>query len=307
MDRERDAFYVVRKGGMIGIYKSFPDSLAQVSDPSVSVFKGYGFPRAAEEYLLSNGIANAAYSVSATNVHNNLFGKLEPCSIQPPALNHGSSSKRSQETPTVHMSGLITVMENSQSKYPRLDNSESRSSAPISATCGFMMVKENSQSKYPGSENSESSKAVAIGTSPASLYFDGASKGNPGPAGAGAVLYSPDGKMVWRLCEGVGVATNNVAEYRGLLLGLKQALKRGLTDISVQGDSNLVCMQIQGIWKIKNKNLLNVGQEARELKERFRTFQIRHIPREFNAEADALANQAVHLRDGQVKESFINK
>ncbi|CAN1818026.1 Uncharacterized protein Mb2253c [Linum perenne] len=287
MDRERDAFYVVRKGGMIGIYKSFPDSLAQVSDPSVSVFKGYGFPRAAEEYLLSNGIANAAYSVSATNVHNNLFGKLEPCSIQ--------------------MSGLITVMENSQSKYPRLDNSESRSSAPISATCGFMMVKENSQSKYPGSENSESSKAVAIGTSPASLYFDGASKGNPGPAGAGAVLYSPDGKMVWRLCEGVGVATNNVAEYRGLLLGLKQALKRGLTDISVQGDSNLVCMQIQGIWKIKNKNLLNVGQEARELKERFRTFQIRHIPREFNAEADALANQAVHLRDGQVKESFINK
>ncbi|CAN1322118.1 Uncharacterized protein Mb2253c [Linum perenne] len=219
MDRERDAFYVVRKGGMIGIYKSFPDSLAQVghsvSDPSVSVFKGYGFPRAAEEYLLSNGIANAAYSVSATNVHNNLFGKLEPCSIQPPALNHGSSSKRSQETPT---------------------------------TCGFMMVKENSQSKYPGSENSESSKAVAIGT-------------------------------VWRLCEGVGVATNNVAEYRGLLLGLKQALKRGLTDISVQGDSNLVCMQIQGIWKIKNKNLLNVGQEARELKERFRTFQIRHIPR----------------------------
>ncbi|CAN1322115.1 Uncharacterized protein Mb2253c [Linum perenne] len=228
MDRERDAFYVVRKGGMIGIYKSFPDSLAQVSDPSVSVFKGYGFPRAAEEYLLSNGIANAAYSVSATNVHNNLFGKLEPCSIQ--------------------MSGLITVMENSQSKYPRLDNSESRSSAPISA-------------------------------SPASLYFDGASKGNPGPAGAGAVLYSPDGKMVWRLCEGVGVATNNVAEYRGLLLGLKQALKRGLTDISVQGDSNLVCMQIQGIWKIKNKNLLNVGQEARELKERFRTFQIRHIPR----------------------------
>ncbi|CAN1162712.1 hypothetical protein LINPERHAP2_LOCUS24639, partial [Linum perenne] len=54
-------------------------------------------------------------------------------------------------------------------------------------------------------------------------------------------------------------------------------------------------------------NLLNVGQEARELKERFRTFQIRHIPREFNAEADALANQAVHLRDGQVKESFINK
>ncbi|CAN1322121.1 Uncharacterized protein Mb2253c, partial [Linum perenne] len=148
---------------------------------------------------------------------------------------------------------------------------------------------------------------VILNQSPASLYFDGASKGNPGPAGAGAVLYSPDGKMVWRLCEGVGVATNNVAEYRGLLLGLKQALKRGLTDISVQGDSNLVCMQIQGIWKIKNKNLLNVGQEARELKERFRTFQIRHIPREFNAEADALANQAVHLRDGQVKESFINK
>ncbi|CAL1357961.1 unnamed protein product [Linum trigynum] len=249
MEREKDAFYVVRKGGMIGIYKSFPDCLAQagysVSDPSVSVFKGYGLPRDAEDYLASLGLRNAAYSVSATDVKADLFGKLEPCRIQPPASNKGSSSERYQETPTVH--------------------------------------------------------------SPAIIYFDGASKGNPGPAGAGAVLCSPDGRMVWRFSEGVGLATNNVAEYRGVILGMKQALKKGFRDIRVQGDSNLVCMQIQGIWKLKNQNIIALGNEAKALKEKFRTFEIRHILREFNSEADALANQAVQLRDGQVHEALITK
>ncbi|CAN0924440.1 Ribonuclease HI [Linum grandiflorum] len=290
MERERDAFYVVRKGDLVGVYKSFP----QVSDPSVRVYKGYGLPRAAEEYLVSHGIANAAYSISVDNVDKNLFGQqLERCRVQPPAANHWSASNRSQETQTLHTCGVVIAEQNSQNKYPRL---ESRKEAPIVATCGYAVVVEDDQSKYPRSQYSESSKAVASSKAPASLYFDGASKGNPGPAGAGAVLCSPDGRMVWRLCEGVGIATNNVAEYRGLLLGLKQALKKGFIDISVQGDSNLVCMQIQGIWKVKNKNLANVGQEARNLKDQFRTFQISHIPREFNAEADALANQAVLLR-----------
>ncbi|PHT61691.1 hypothetical protein T459_34456 [Capsicum annuum] len=76
------------------------------------------------------------------------------------------------------------------------------------------------------------------------LNFDGSSNGNPGPAGAGAVLLAADGSMVYRLREGLGVATNNFAEYRGLILGPKFALKKGFKHIQVQGDSKLVCMQV---------------------------------------------------------------
>ncbi|CAI0455607.1 unnamed protein product [Linum tenue] len=137
MEREKDAFYVVRKGGMIGIYKSFPDCLAQagysVSDPSVSVFKGYGLPRDAEDYLASLGLRNAAYSVSATDVQADLFGKLEPCRIQPPASNVGSSSKSSQETPTVHRCGIAIVEETSPNKYPKLQNYGSSNQVPTSS------------------------------------------------------------------------------------------------------------------------------------------------------------------------------
>ncbi|GMP30377.1 hypothetical protein CsSME_00005072 [Camellia sinensis var. sinensis] len=75
------------------------------------------------------------------------------------------------------------------------------------------------------------------------IEFDGASKGNPGLAGAGAMLRADDGSMVCRLREGVGIATNNVAEYRAVILGLKYALKKGFKHVRVQGDSKLVCMQ----------------------------------------------------------------
>nr|GEX28052.1 ribonuclease H1 [Tanacetum cinerariifolium] len=77
------------------------------------------------------------------------------------------------------------------------------------------------------------------------LEFDGASKGNPGQAGAGAVLRTEDGNLICRLREGLGIATNNVAEYRAMILGLKSALSKGFTSIRVMGDSKLVCMQVQ--------------------------------------------------------------
>ncbi|XP_031274564.1 uncharacterized protein LOC116133042 [Pistacia vera] len=136
------------------------------------------------------------------------------------------------------------------------------------------------------------------------LKFDGASKGNPGLAGAGAVLRAEDGSMVCRLREGVGIATNNVAEYRAVLLGLKYALKKGFKNIRVQGDSKLVCMQIQGLWKVNNPNLAGLCKEAKELKDKFRSFQISHVLREYNSEADAQANLGVHLLDGQIEEDI---
>ncbi|KAK2971220.1 hypothetical protein RJ640_029898, partial [Escallonia rubra] len=111
------------------------------------------------------------------------------------------------------------------------------------------------------------------------LEFDGASKGNPGIAGAGAVLRAVDGSLVYRLREGLGIATNNAAEYRGVILGLKYALEKGFKHIRVQGDSKLVCMQVQGLWRTKTQNMSDLCNVAKELSEKFVSFQITHIDR----------------------------
>ncbi|RHN49887.1 putative ribonuclease H [Medicago truncatula] len=134
------------------------------------------------------------------------------------------------------------------------------------------------------------------------LMFDGASSGNPGPAGAGAVLYDEDWCLLYRFREGLGYQTNNAAEYRALILGLNQAIYKGYRNISVHGDSLLVVNQFLGIWKINNPRLRNLCDEALELADNFHSLQIQHIPRECNTEADAQANRAIYLRDGQVEE-----
>ncbi|GAV66916.1 RVT_3 domain-containing protein, partial [Cephalotus follicularis] len=139
------------------------------------------------------------------------------------------------------------------------------------------------------------------------LEFDGASKGNPGPAGAGAVLrFKDQSKFVLplRLSEGVGMATNNVAEYRSLILGLKYALNIGIKHICVKGDLKLVCMQVQGLWKINHEHLAVLCREARDLKDKFMSFQINHVLREFNSDADAQANLGINLMDGYIQEEW---
>ncbi|GAV81154.1 RVT_3 domain-containing protein [Cephalotus follicularis] len=103
------------------------------------------------------------------------------------------------------------------------------------------------------------------------LEFDGASKGNPGPAGAGAVLRFKD--------QSKGMATNNLAEYLSLILGLKYALNIGIKHICIKGDLKLVCMQVQGLWKINQEHLAVLCREARDLKDLFMSFQINHVLR----------------------------
>lgn len=139
------------------------------------------------------------------------------------------------------------------------------------------------------------------------LEFDGASKGNPGLAGAGAVLRADDGSLICKIHEGLGVRTNNVAEYQALILGLKYALKKGFTKIRIKGDSKLVCMQVQGLWKVRNQNMSDLCEEVKELKDKFISFQISHVLREQNSEADAQANLAVRLSNGQVQEEEFGK
>ncbi|KAI6700648.1 hypothetical protein NL676_014972 [Syzygium grande] len=111
------------------------------------------------------------------------------------------------------------------------------------------------------------------------IEFDGASKGNPGQAGAGAVLRAEDGSVVCWLCEGVGIATNNVAEYRAVILGLRYALQKGFNHVRVWGNLQLVRKQIQGLWKTKNQNMADLCKAAKELMDQFSSFEISHTIR----------------------------
>src|SRR5438477_284693 len=122
---------------------------------------------------------------------------------------------------------------------------------------------------------------------------DAAARGNPGPAGAGAVLYDEKGKLVAELARPLGHATNNVAEYSALILGLEEAQRRRATAVDVRMDSLLVVQQMRGLWRIKHPGLVPLALRAGALLASFREREIRHVPREENAAADELSNRAI--------------
>ena len=125
------------------------------------------------------------------------------------------------------------------------------------------------------------------------LYTDGGARGNPGPAGIGAVLTDPSGEVIGEIAEGIGETTNNVAEYSALIAGLELALEKGVTDIQVFMDSELVISQLKGEWKIKNDRLRTLAVKARALLNRFESKSLQHVRREQNSDADRLANQGM--------------
>ena len=125
------------------------------------------------------------------------------------------------------------------------------------------------------------------------LYADGAARGNPGPAGSGALILDERGQVLAELTLSLGHATNNVAEYRALILGLEEARRRGIDDVEVRMDSLLVVRQMQGLWKIKHPGLRPLALRAGALLAEFPRRSIEHIPREENGRADQLANRAI--------------
>lgn len=134
-------------------------------------------------------------------------------------------------------------------------------------------------------------------TEPGEIWvtFDGASRGNPGHAAIGAVVHDSSGRVA-EVSEYIGEATNNVAEYRALIAGLHAALAFPARVLHVRGDSKLVIEQMQGRWKVRHAVLKPLAREAIELLRRYDTVDIEHVPREQNAEADALANAALDAR-----------
>ncbi|HEX8156159.1 MAG TPA: reverse transcriptase-like protein [Solirubrobacteraceae bacterium] len=125
------------------------------------------------------------------------------------------------------------------------------------------------------------------------VHVDGGARGNPGPAAAGAVISTPDGSVLDEAAEAIGSATNNVAEYRGLLLGLQRARDLGASEVEVVNDSELVARQVSGRYKVKHPDMKPLHAAAMQALSNFERWSIRSVPRAQNAEADALVNQAL--------------
>jgi ribonuclease HI len=130
------------------------------------------------------------------------------------------------------------------------------------------------------------------------VHVDGGSRGNPGPAAAAAVLSTPDGGVVDEAAVTLGRTTNNVAEYRGLLLGLERAKALGADEVEVINDSELIAHQVNGRYKVKHADMKPLHAAALEALRGFERWTVRPVPRAQNADADALVNQAL---DGELR------
>ena len=125
------------------------------------------------------------------------------------------------------------------------------------------------------------------------VHVDGGSRGNPGPAAAAAVISTPDGDVLDEAAVTIGRATNNVAEYRGLLLGLERARALGATEVDVVNDSELIAHQVNGRYKVKHADMKPLHAEALAALRGFERWSVRPVKRERNADADALVNQVL--------------
>ncbi|TVU30465.1 hypothetical protein EJB05_22090, partial [Eragrostis curvula] len=289
---EGSDYYVVRKGGMVAVYSTLSDCQAQicpsVSGPAASAYKGFSWSKEKEEYFSSHGLSNATYVINAADLSEDILGTLVPCSFEEiihPISNEPAPNHTGFRGGIINQTGSQSVL-----------NHEARS--------GSLRNFSPNNSNHSGAADVQPvSRQYMVGI----LHFDGASKGNPGKAGAGAVLMTEDGRVISRLREGLGIVTNNVAEYRGLVLGLKYAIRHGFKRIKVHGDSQLICNQaciffVKGIWQTKNQNMMELCQEVRRLKENFVSFEINHVPREWNSEADRQANIGITLPTNAVSE-----
>lgn len=125
------------------------------------------------------------------------------------------------------------------------------------------------------------------------VNVDGGARGNPGPAAIAAVLRDPSGEVIEERGERIGRATNNVAEYRALLLGIELAAARGADELELVGDSELIVRQVKGEYKVKDATMRELHAEVKRALSGFDRWSIRHVRREHNAEADRLVNAAL--------------
>lgn len=134
------------------------------------------------------------------------------------------------------------------------------------------------------------------------IHIDGGSRGNPGPAGFGVHAVDGKGRVVAEHFGFIGVATNNVAEYQALVHAFRLAAARGARRIEIRSDSELVVKQMNGVYKVKHPDMITLWRQASTLRRGFAAVEIRHVRREQNKEADALANQAMDLQESHLSD-----
>jgi len=127
------------------------------------------------------------------------------------------------------------------------------------------------------------------------VNVDGASKGNPGESGIGVAIFDKDLNLINEACDYLGVATNNVAEYKALILGIKLSTKYNAKRVLFKADSELMVKQIKGEYRVKNAQLKLLFTEAQSFLKKLPNWKIMHVPREENKEADLLANKGVEM------------
>ena len=125
------------------------------------------------------------------------------------------------------------------------------------------------------------------------VNVDGGARGNPGPAAIGVVVSEPDGTVIDEVAERIGVATNNVAEYRAVLKGIERAQALGASELELIGDSELVARQLTGAYKVKHPSMKPLHAQALAALSGFTSWRIRTVPRAQNARADELVNEAL--------------
>ncbi|MGI6485049.1 MAG: ribonuclease HI family protein [Thermoanaerobacterales bacterium] len=127
----------------------------------------------------------------------------------------------------------------------------------------------------------------------ATVYIDGASRGNPGNAGIGIIFFNEKGDVIKEISDYIGQTTNNIAEYTALLTALEQAVEINIKQIDIFSDSELMVKQINGEYKVKNEGLKPLYKRVCKLLEEFDEYEIRHVSREENKRADKLANLGI--------------
>jgi ribonuclease HI len=140
---------------------------------------------------------------------------------------------------------------------------------------------------------------------PCIVFTDGGARGNPGPAAAGGVIVGADGALIAEVSEYLGVATNNVAEYRALILTLRRALDEGCSKVDIRMDSELVVRQLEGKYRVKDAKMRPLHAAALKLLSMFERADVRHVRREENTLADKLVNAVLDAREESMREAKI--
>ncbi|KAL4530797.1 hypothetical protein Ndes2526B_g09222 [Nannochloris sp. 'desiccata'] len=270
----KKSHYAVARGRVPGIYLSWDDCAAQVQGYRDNLYKGFSSELEASRFLEQHNVAVALDSEAA-------LGRSLPTAEEEKRRRQASKKKNS-----IKYSSIEDCREDFEEERRLSEEKLVGNPVPTAAMTSRQATHTATTTTL---------KTLVPPGSTARMQFDGASKRNPGPAALGAVLYdAATGFEVGTVKAYMGECfTNNQAEYAGLIAGLQAAHDMGYDSIEVQGDSKLIVNQVLGLWKVKNEGLMPYHKLAVTMKNKFKKFRAKQVPRAENSVADALGNEAI--------------